>query len=96
MKLRLLFEQSGHEINISTLDRLTKYGSLCQKHGKSPGCFKFTLQDNVNFNYSIFVDIMYIENSPILYVVDEAIRYQAAKWLQNVIVKHTWDALYLC
>ena len=96
MKLRLLLERSGHEVNKPALDRLTKYCSLCQKHGKSPGRFKFTLRDDVNFNYSIFVDIMYIDNSPILHVVDEATRYQAAKWLQNVTAKHTWDALRLC
>ena len=44
MKLSLLLERSRHEINKPTLDQLTKYYSLCQKHGKSLGCFKFTLQ----------------------------------------------------
>ena len=88
MKLRLL-EQSGHEINKPALDRLTKYCSLYQKHGKSPGHFKFILRDDVNFNYSIFVDIMHIDNSLILHIVDQATRYQAAKLLQNIIAKHT-------
>ena len=50
MKLRLLLERSKHKINMPALDRLTKYCFFCQKHGKSPGCFKFTLRDNVNFN----------------------------------------------
>jgi hypothetical protein len=31
---------------------------------------------------------MYIDNNLILHVVDETIRFQAAKWLQNVSVKH--------
>ena len=74
-RLRLLLEQLGHEINKQTLDKLTKYCSYCQKHGKSPGRFKFTLWDDINFNFTIFVDIMYIDNSPILHVVDEATRY---------------------
>ena len=39
---------------------------------------------------------MYIDNNPILHVVDKATRYQAAKWLQNVSSKHTWDILRLC
>lgn len=39
---------------------------------------------------------MYIDNIPILHVVDEATRYQAARWLQNVTAKHTWDTLRLC
>ncbi len=95
-RLRLLLERSGHKINKLTLDKLIKYCSYCQKHGKLPGQFKFTLRDNVNFNFTIFVDIMYINNSPILHVVDEVTRYQAAKWLQNVLSKHIWDVLRLC
>ena len=61
-----------------------------------PGRFKFILRDDVNFNYSIIVDIMYIDNSPILHIVDEATRFQAAKWLSNISAKHTWDILRLC
>ncbi len=95
MKLRLLLERSGHEVNKLILYQLTKYCSLCQKYGKSSGCFKFTLQDDINFNYSIFVNIMYIDNNPILHVVDETTRYQAAKWLQNVTAKYIWDTLRL-
>ena len=79
MKLRILLERSGQEVNKPVLDRFTKYCSLCQKHGKSPRRFKFILQDNVNFNYSIFINIMYIDNYPILYMVDKATRYQATK-----------------
>ena len=93
MKLYLLLERSGHEVDKPALDKLTKFCSFCQKHGKSPGRFKFTLRDDVNFNYSIIVDIMYIDNSPILHVVDKATRFQAARWLSNVSAKHTWDIL---
>lgn len=39
---------------------------------------------------------MYIDNSPILHVVDEATRFQAARWLQNISARHTWDTLRLC
>ena len=96
MKLHLLLERSSHEVDKPALDKLTKFCSFCQKNGKSPGRFKFTLRDDVNFNYSIIVDIMYIDNSPILHVVDEATRFQAARWLSNVSAKHTWDTLRLC
>ena len=97
-RLRLVLERSGHgdNLNKKTLEHLTKYCSHCQKHGKSPGRFKFILRDDVNFNYSIIVDIMYIDNSPILHIVDEATRFQAAKWLSNISAKHTWDILRLC
>lgn len=77
------------------LDKLTQYYSYCQKHGKLPGWFKFTLWDDVNFNFTIFIDIMYIDNSSILHVVDKAMQYQAVKYLQNVSSKHTWDIFRL-
>ena len=98
MRLRLLLERAGYgdDLDKTVLDRLTKYCSFCQKHGKSPGRFKFTLREDINFNYSIIVDIMYIDNSPILHVVDEATRFQAARWLSNISAKHTWDTLRLC
>lgn len=95
MKLCLLRKRSGHEVNKSTLDQLTKYCSLCQRHDKSLGCFKFTMQDAVNFSSSIFVDMIYIDNSLILYMVDKVTRYQAAQQLQNVTAKYTWDILRL-
>lgn len=75
MKLCLLFERSGYKINKPAFDRLTKYCSICQKHGKSPGSFKFTLRDDVTFNYLVFVNIIYIDNSLILYLIEKAIRY---------------------
>ncbi len=95
-KLHKVLERAGHETDKKIVDNLTKYCMHCQKHGKSPGRFKFTLKEDANFNYSILVDIMYIDGSPILHVVDEATRFQAARWLNNVSAKHTWETLRLC
>jgi hypothetical protein len=39
---------------------------------------------------------MYIENHLILHVIDDVTRFQAAKWLQNLIAKHTWKMLRIC
>jgi hypothetical protein len=58
-----------------------KYCLHYQKHGKSLGKFKFILwadQDPI-FNYSIYIDVMYIDGNLILYVIDEATYYQASK-----------------
>jgi Reverse transcriptase (RNA-dependent DNA polymerase) len=97
-RLHTVLERSGHDdIDKKTLERLTKLCEHCQKHGKSPGRFKFTLRDeNIDFNHSIYVDIMYIDNQPILHVIDEATRFQAARFLKDVSTKHTWDMLRLC
>jgi hypothetical protein len=98
-KLHKLLERAGHEdINKKTIEHLTKYCSHYQLHGKSSGWFKFTLwadQDPV-FNFSIFVDVMYIDGNPILHIIDEATRFQATKWLRDLSAKHTWETLRYC
>jgi hypothetical protein len=71
----------GHDIDKKTLKHLTKYCHFCQKHSKSLGRFRFTLWDDVEFNYCIIVDIMYISGSPLLHVVDKGTRFQAGRWL---------------
>ena len=50
----------------------------------------------MSFNYSIIVDIFFISGQPVLHVVDEATRYQAGRWLQNISAKTTWDTLRMC
>ena len=83
-RLQQVLEQSRHnDINKKTLEHLTKYCHFCQKHSKSLGRFRFTLWDDVEveFNYCIIVDIMYISGSPLLHVVDEGTRFQAGRWL---------------
>ena len=74
-KLHKVLERSGHETDKKIIDNLTKYCTHCQKHGKLPSRFKFTLKEDTNFNYSILVDIMYIDGSLILHIVNEAIRF---------------------
>jgi hypothetical protein len=39
---------------------------------------------------------MYIDGNPLLHIIDEATRYQATRWLQNLSAKHTWDILRNC
>jgi hypothetical protein len=78
-KLHDLLERFDHEVKKSVLKKLSKFCTFCQKHEKSSERFKFILRDDVNFNFSIIVNIMYIENNLILHVIDEATRFQAAK-----------------
>jgi hypothetical protein len=78
-KLYDLLKRAGHEVEKSALKKLIKFCTFCQKYVKSSERFKFILRDDVNFNYSVIVDVMYVENSPILHVIDEATRFQAAR-----------------
>jgi hypothetical protein len=95
-RLARVLERSGHEIEGKTLEHLTRYCHYCQKHGKSPGRFRFTLREDVDFNYCIIVDIMYIDGAPVLHIVDKGTRFQAGRWFSNISAKHTWDTLRAC
>lgn len=93
-RLHTLLRNSNHDVEKKTIEHLTKYCAYCQKHGKSPGRFRFSLRDeNIEFNYCIVVDVMYIHNKPLLHIVDQATTYQAGRWLENISAKHTWDVL---
>lgn len=95
-RLEKLLTRAGHDIDKKSLEYLTKYCHFCQKHGKSPGRFRFTLRDDVEFNFNIIVDIFYINSRPVLHIVDESTRFSAGKFLQNISAKHTWEVLKMC
>ncbi len=95
-KLYDLLKRVNQEVKKSALKKLIKFCTFCQKYSKSLERFKFTLRDDVNFNYSVIVNVMYIENTSILHVINEITRLQVARWLQNISVKHIWDMLRLC
>jgi hypothetical protein len=78
-KLHDLLKRFDHEVEKSVLEKLIKFCTFCQKYAKSSERFKFTLRNDVNFNYSVIVKVMYVENSLILHVIDEATRFQTAR-----------------
>ena len=95
-RLQRVLERAGHNVDKSVLEYISKYCIHCQRHSKSPGRFKFNLREDLHFNATIIVDIFYIEGRPVLHIVDEATRYQAGRWLQNMTSKHTWDTIRAC
>lgn len=54
------------------------------------------LKNDRDFNHSLIVDVMYINNDPTLHVVDEAKYSQAARLLFNISATHTWGTSKLC
>jgi hypothetical protein len=49
----------------------------------------------MEFNYQILVDIIFLDEKPVLHIIDMATSFQAARFLQNMTTKETWDMLYL-
>ncbi|KAI1006917.1 hypothetical protein K3495_g1305 [Podosphaera aphanis] len=97
-RLYNVLQRSGHDsIDKKIIDHLTKFCSNCQKHKGPPKLFKFNLRDaGLEFIHSIVVDIMYIDSDPVLHIVDIVTKFQAARWLQNLSAKHTWDKIRNC
>lgn len=91
-----LLKNAGQDVVRGAIDQLSKFCHHCQKHGKAPGRFKFHLRDEVNFNHSIIIDVMYLDGNPVLHVVDEATGFNSGRWLLNLTSKHTWEMLRLC
>ena len=60
---------------------------------KSLGRFKFTLKDDYEFDYLVYVDIMYLDGKPILQVVDLATSFKAARFLKDILTQEVQNAL---
>lgn len=72
-RLHILIDRSGHNIDFSLFEYLIKYCYYCQKYGKSPRKFSFTLNNDADFNYHIIIAIMYLASSFVLHVISKTI-----------------------
>lgn len=95
-RLQRVLERSGHDVDVKAFKRLNNFCNEFQLNGKSPGRFKFTLHDDCELKFSIYIDIFYLDGQPILHVVDESTRFQAARWVKNMTAQHAWEALRAC
>ncbi|KAI1001275.1 hypothetical protein K3495_g6924 [Podosphaera aphanis] len=100
--LHRILKNADHEDSETKklLNRITehcRYCRYCQMHGPAPQRFKFKIKDDFNFNFAIIIDIIYLDgNTPVLHVVDEATRYQAAQFLKDVSAQTVWETLRRC
>lgn len=74
-KLYKLLTQIGHDIKHKIFKIINKFHYYYQMKGKTPQHFKFTLKKDIDFNYKIFVDVMYLDGKPIFHVIDAAITF---------------------
>ena len=76
-RLERILNRIGYknDANCKTLKHITRYCLYYQKYRKSLGRFRFTLKDNVNFNYCIIINIIYINSKPVFYIVNKGTRF---------------------
>jgi hypothetical protein len=80
-RLQAILDRSDHEINSQAIEYFIKFCHHCQIHEKFSGRFSFTLKDDLEFNFNVIVDILYLKiksdvNKSVLHVVNETIRFQ--------------------
>ena len=52
--------------------------------------------ENLRFNETLFIDVVYIDNRPVLHLVDSATHFIAARFLADMTVKTVWCTIFEC
>jgi hypothetical protein len=99
--LQTILDRFDHEINSRAIEYFIKFCHHCQIHEKFSSRFSFTLKNDLEFNFNVIVNILYLKiksdvNKSILHVMNETIRFQVDKWLKNITARHVWDQLRIC
>ena len=95
-RLHRILKKAGHDdMDYRIMEEIEKFCHHCQMHSAAPRRFKFTLKDDIDFNYEVVIDVMYINGKPVLHMVDVATSFQSARWLKSLSAKDTWDAFRL-
>ena len=96
-KLTRVLQRAGYnDIDTRTIEHLTKFYEQCQLHSKSPGRFKFVLKDDREFNYSVVIDVIYLDGRPVLHAVDEATAFNTARFLKDISARTVWNTVREC
>ncbi|KAF4470049.1 hypothetical protein FALBO_3049, partial [Fusarium albosuccineum] len=95
-RLEALLNRAGHDVDRDALEAIRKMCHYCQIKGSTGRRFRFTLKREVDFNYEVIVDVMYLESNPVLHIVDAGTSFQAARFLRNLSAKETWEKLKEC
>lgn len=69
---------------LPTLQSIARHCRLCQYEAAGPHRFKFTLRDAKLFNQNMKVDTLATDRRPVLHVLDQGTRYQAARCQSSV------------
>ena len=68
---------------------INKFYHYCPIKGKAPQRLKFTLKKNIDINYKIIIDVIYLNKKPILHIVDTTTTFQTGRFLNNISAKKT-------
>ena len=92
-------ERTSPEV-LRALKQISSTCDLCQRRSRAPHRFRVALPDaDVVFNRTVCLDLMYLENTPVLHVVDKDTKFSAAAFLEKETADATWNtfmSIWVC
>ncbi|KAK1843025.1 hypothetical protein CCHR01_14330 [Colletotrichum chrysophilum] len=87
-----------HEVQeIALLNMIIDENTSGGNDGSIPVRDETMADEDHSFNYEVIVDIFYLDgNKPVLHIVDTATAFNAARFLEDISAKQTWEALRMC
>ncbi len=100
-KLYNLLKRVGTEAvtpaTLKQLDEIVARCDPCQRIRNALLRFPVTMEhEDVRFDPKACIDIMYLDEWPVLLIVDEATRFSAARFLPKISTDAVWDAIVMC
>ena len=81
----------------AAIEDITKRCNTCAEFSSRPKRFRLSVgAEDLHFNSIVAADVMYINQKPVLHVVDEATHFCAALFLRSMSAADTWNALVRC
>jgi len=92
--MRRAKEEHATHKSLRQVKNITEACDLCQRLAQEPSCFRMALPDeDICFNRRVMIDILTLEQTPVLQVFDRDTLFNAATLLhEKADTKSVWDA----
>ena len=74
-RFQIVFDQINHDIDSHVFYQLIKYCEQCQRYNCFSKRFVCIIKNDVDFNFNLIIDILYINNKSVFHIIDETIRF---------------------
>ena len=74
-RFQIVFDRIDHDVDSHVFYQLIKYCEQYQRHNRFSKRFVFIIKNDVDFNFNLIVDIFYINNKSVFYVINKTIHF---------------------
>lgn len=76
---------------LQDLEALSAKCDMCQRNAGEPRRFRVALpHDDIVFNRTVFLDLMFLKSKPVLHIVDMDTKFSAASFLERETTEELW------